>query len=73
MVSSSSPLLVFVALCLAAVHVVQCAIPAPCSACEAVAAELQRKLDAERPRNHLDMRHRLDKHGKRYGKVIAYK
>lgn len=32
-------------------------------------AELQRRLDAEKPRNHLDLRHRLDKHGKRYGKV----
>ena len=36
-------------------------------------AELQRRLDAEKPRNHLDLRHRLDERGKRYGKVIAYK
>lgn len=35
--------------------------------------ELQRRLDAEKPRNHLDLRHRLDKHGKRYGRVIDYK
>jgi hypothetical protein len=73
MASSSTPVLLCLALCLAALHVVQCAIPAPCSACEAVAAELQRKLEAERPRNHLDMRHRLDKHGKRYGKVIPWR
>ncbi|GBF93803.1 hypothetical protein Rsub_06135 [Raphidocelis subcapitata] len=49
------------------------AIEAPCSACLAVASELQRRLDAEKPRNHLDLRHRLDKEGKRYGKVIEYK
>eukprot|EP00879_Flechtneria_rotunda_P005224 GHRR01005507.1.p1 GENE.GHRR01005507.1~~GHRR01005507.1.p1 ORF type:complete len:301 (+),score=79.80 GHRR01005507.1:153-1055(+) len=49
------------------------AIEAECSACEAVAAELQRRLDAETPRTHLDMRHRLDKDGNRYGKVINYK
>jgi hypothetical protein len=29
-------------------------------------------LEAEQPRNHLDMRHRLDKDGKRYGKVLDY-
>ncbi|KAI8465654.1 MAG: TLR4 regulator and MIR-interacting MSAP-domain-containing protein [Monoraphidium minutum] len=49
------------------------AIEEPCSACSAIASELQKRLDAEKPRNHLDLRHRLDKHGKRYGKVIAYK
>lgn len=31
------------------------------------------RLSTERIRNHLDMRHRLDKDGKRYGKVINYK
>ncbi|KAL4428591.1 hypothetical protein ABPG77_008903 [Micractinium sp. CCAP 211/92] len=36
---------------------------AKCSACRAVAV----------PRNHLDLRHRLDKDGKRYGKLIEYK
>lgn len=41
--------------------------------CLAPQAELQRRLDAEKPRNHVDLRHRLDKHGKRYGKVIEYK
>ena len=33
-----------------------------------------RRLSQENPvRNHLDMRHRLDKDGKRYGKVIDYR
>ncbi|WIA40454.1 hypothetical protein OEZ86_013810 [Tetradesmus obliquus] len=49
------------------------AIEAECSACEAVAAELQRRLDAEVKRAHLDMRHRLDKDGNRYGKILDYK
>jgi hypothetical protein len=44
-----------------------------CSACEAVAAELGTRLANERPRNHLDARHRLDAEGKRYGKVIDFK
>jgi hypothetical protein len=35
-------------------------------------AELSGRLEAERPRNAVDVRHRLDKDGKRYGKVIAY-
>lgn len=48
-------------------------IEAPCTACKAVAAELQRRIDAEPVRNHLDLRHRLDKEGNRYGKVIEYK
>ncbi|KAG2451700.1 hypothetical protein HYH02_003480 [Chlamydomonas schloesseri] len=48
-------------------------IDAPCTACKSVAAELQRKINKEPVRNHLDLRHRLDKHGQRYGKVIAYK
>jgi hypothetical protein len=36
-------------------------------------AELQRRLDAEYKRAHLDMRHRLDKDGNRYGKILDYK
>lgn len=36
-------------------------------------SELLQRLEKERPRNHLDMRHRLDKDGKRYGKVIDYR
>jgi len=35
--------------------------------------ELGERLRAERPRNRLDTRHRLDKDGKRYGKVIDFK
>lgn len=38
----------------------------------ALQAELGKRLEAEVPRNHLDMRHRLDAQGNRYGKVIAY-
>jgi hypothetical protein len=38
-----------------------------------VAAELQAALESERPRNHLDMRGRLDSKGNRYGKMIDYK
>lgn len=32
-----------------------------------------RRLEEEAPRNHLDLRHRLDEQGKRWGKVIDYK
>ena len=35
-------------------------------------AELKSRLAKEKPRNHLDMRHRLDSEGKRYGKTIDY-
>jgi hypothetical protein len=35
--------------------------------------ELEIDLASERPRNHLDMRHRLDSQGQREGKVIDYK
>ena len=35
-------------------------------------AELSERLANERPRNHLDVRHRLDKDGKRFGKVIDF-
>ena len=38
-----------------------------------MAAELEKRLEAEKPRNHLDMRHRLDPNGKRWGPVIEYK
>ena len=49
------------------------AIDSKCSACQAMAFELQQRLDKEVPRNHLDMRHRLDGDGNRYGKMIPYK
>ncbi|ONK79806.1 uncharacterized protein A4U43_C01F10260 [Asparagus officinalis] len=44
-----------------------------CAACNAVAAELEIGLSNEKPRNHLDMRHRLDSKGQREGKVIDYR
>ncbi|XP_059460965.1 uncharacterized protein LOC132190098 [Corylus avellana] len=44
-----------------------------CAACNAVAEELEIGLSNEKPRNHLDMRHRLDSTGQRRGKVIDYR
>ncbi|GLJ12738.1 hypothetical protein SUGI_0196900 [Cryptomeria japonica] len=44
-----------------------------CGACRAVAAELESALANEKPKNHLDMRHRLDSRGQREGKLIDYK
>ncbi|CBI40739.3 hypothetical protein AAG906_029889 [Vitis piasezkii] len=44
-----------------------------CAACNAVAEELEFGLSNEKPRNHLDMRHRLDSKGQRKGKVIDYR
>ncbi|XVF35810.1 hypothetical protein REPUB_Repub19eG0002900 [Reevesia pubescens] len=44
-----------------------------CAACNAVAAELEIQLSKEKPRNHLDMRHRLDSKGQRQGKLIDYR
>ncbi|PKA60567.1 hypothetical protein AXF42_Ash019460 [Apostasia shenzhenica] len=44
-----------------------------CSACNAIADELEIGLSNEKPRNHLDMRHRLDSKGQREGKLIDYR
>ncbi|KAL6549150.1 hypothetical protein OROHE_008995 [Orobanche hederae] len=44
-----------------------------CVACNAIAEELERGLLNEKPRNHLDMRHRLDSKGQREGKLIDYR
>ncbi|CAN0924272.1 Protein canopy-1 [Linum grandiflorum] len=44
-----------------------------CAACNAVAAELEIGLSNEKPKNHLDMRYRLDSKGQREGKVIDYR
>ncbi|XP_074279159.1 uncharacterized protein LOC141604631 [Silene latifolia] len=44
-----------------------------CAACFAVAEELDRGLANEKPRNHLDLRNRLDSKGQRRGKVIDYR
>ncbi|XP_020218582.1 protein canopy-1 isoform X1 [Cajanus cajan] len=49
------------------------AVDDKCAACKAVAEELEIGLSAERPRNHLDMRHRLDSKGQREGKLIDYR
>jgi hypothetical protein len=49
------------------------AIDDKCAACKAVAVELEAALTNEKPKNHLDMRHRLDSRGQREGKVIDYK
>lgn len=48
-------------------------VPERCSVCQAVSAELYSRIKSERPRNHLDLRHRLDKDGKRYGKLVEWK
>ncbi|KNA09295.1 hypothetical protein SOVF_154820 [Spinacia oleracea] len=44
-----------------------------CAACHAVAKELDHGLANEKPRNHLDLRNRLDSKGQRRGKVIDYR
>ncbi|GER43965.1 canopy-like protein [Striga asiatica] len=44
-----------------------------CAACNAIAEELEQGLLHEKPRNHLDMRHRLDSKGQRQGKLIDYR
>ncbi|XP_010530329.1 PREDICTED: uncharacterized protein LOC104806916 [Tarenaya hassleriana] len=44
-----------------------------CAACNAVAEELEFQLSKEKPRNHLDMRNRLNSKGQREGKVIDYR
>ncbi|GAB2215896.1 hypothetical protein Droror1_Dr00023658 [Drosera rotundifolia] len=44
-----------------------------CAACITIAEELERGLANEKPRNHLDMRHRLDSKGQRQGKLIDYR
>ncbi|KAG5018148.1 hypothetical protein JHK87_014003 [Glycine soja] len=49
------------------------AVDDKCAACKAVAEELEIGLSTERPRNHLDMRHRLDSKGQREGKLIDYR
>ncbi|CAI0381633.1 unnamed protein product [Linum tenue] len=49
------------------------AVDDKCAACNAVAAELEIGLSNEKPRNHLDMRNRLNSKGQREGKVIDYR
>jgi len=49
------------------------AIGDKCAACKAVAAELEIGISSEKPRNHLDLRNRLNSKGQREGKVIDYR
>ncbi|CAL4890429.1 unnamed protein product [Urochloa decumbens] len=49
------------------------AIGDKCAACKAVAAELDIGISSEKPRNHLDLRNRLNSKGQREGKVIDYR
>ncbi|XP_020590069.1 uncharacterized protein LOC110031286 isoform X2 [Phalaenopsis equestris] len=44
-----------------------------CSSCNTIADEIQIGISNEKPRNHLDMRHRLDSKGQREGKLIDYR
>ena len=48
-------------------------IDAKCSACKSIGRELERRISEEKPRNAIDMRHRLDSTGQRYGRVINWK
>eukprot|EP00243_Klebsormidium_subtile_P011663 TRINITY_DN6709_c0_g1_i1.p1 TRINITY_DN6709_c0_g1~~TRINITY_DN6709_c0_g1_i1.p1 ORF type:complete len:111 (-),score=0.87 TRINITY_DN6709_c0_g1_i1:212-544(-) len=49
------------------------AIESECSACQAIAEELTTAIKNEKPRNHIDLRHRLDSKGQREGRVIDYR
>ncbi|KAJ3693931.1 hypothetical protein LUZ60_009411 [Juncus effusus] len=44
-----------------------------CAACKAVAVEIEIGLSNEKPKNDIDMRHRLNSKGQREGKVIDYR
>lgn len=66
-------ILVGVWLLLCIVSVAAIAIDERCSACQAVADSFYRRLVTERDSSPVDMRHRLDGQGKKYGKVIDYK
>ncbi|KVI05148.1 protein canopy-1 [Cynara cardunculus var. scolymus] len=64
--------LIFVAAIFIALSIAH-SIDDKCSACNAVAEELELGMMKEKPKNHLDMRHRLDSKGQRRGKVIDYR
>eukprot|EP00897_Mesotaenium_endlicherianum_P006890 jgi/Mesen1/6229/ME000320S05424 len=49
------------------------AIVNPCNACLTVSVEFTDRIFSEKPKNHIDLRHRLDSQGKREGKVIDYR
>ncbi|KAF9618770.1 hypothetical protein IFM89_002465 [Coptis chinensis] len=65
-------LLLLVTLIFVSFSVVYC-IDDKCLACNAVAEELELGLSNEKPRNHLDLRNRLNSKGQREGKVIDYR
>lgn len=43
-----------------------------CSSCKVIAKELKGRLENERVRNSIDSRSRLDKNGKRIGKIVKF-
>ncbi|KAK9809302.1 hypothetical protein WJX73_002842 [Symbiochloris irregularis] len=49
------------------------AIAAPCSACLSLSNELHKRVTQEIPRGKIDLRHRLDEKGNRYGPVLDYR
>ncbi|CAD6252161.1 unnamed protein product [Miscanthus lutarioriparius] len=65
--------LLLLAAILAAAVTSASAIGDKCAACKAVAAELEVGISSEKPRNHLDLRNRLNSKGQREGKVIDYR
>ncbi|XP_058098629.1 uncharacterized protein LOC131243348 [Magnolia sinica] len=67
-----SQFLIWVLLIFSIIDLIVC-IDDKCTACNAVAEEIEIGLSNEKPRNHLDMRHRLDSKGQREGKVIDYR
>eukprot|EP00798_Chlamydomonas_sp_ICE-L_P015573 gene15573-21671_t len=69
-------LLLATAICITCLIASAAALPkieAKCTACRSIARELTQRIKDEKPRNALDMRHRLDGTGQRYGRVINYK
>ncbi|KAF7088087.1 hypothetical protein CFC21_091234 [Triticum aestivum] len=70
---SGALLLFFAVLFAAAAGASASAIGDKCAACKAVAAELEIGISSEKPRNHLDLRNRLNSKGQREGKVIDYR
>ncbi|KAF7077274.1 hypothetical protein CFC21_081843 [Triticum aestivum] len=70
---SGALLLLLAAVFAAAAGASASAIGDKCAACKAVASELEIGISSEKPRNHLDLRNRLNSKGQREGKVIDYR
>uniref|UniRef100_A0ACD5V8D9 Uncharacterized protein n=1 Tax=Avena sativa TaxID=4498 RepID=A0ACD5V8D9_AVESA len=70
---SGKVLILLAAILVAATGASASAIGDKCAACKAVAAELEIGISSEKPRNHLDLRNRLNSKGQREGKVIDYR